>query len=323
MGLIGEMKERVLQGEEIGAGEALALCGEPLEELARAADEIRKIRCGDGFDICAIVNGKSGRCSEDCRYCAQSAYYHTGTEEYPLLETEEIVRQAVSHAEKGVLRYSIVTSGRALSDREVARMCEAIREIRRQAHIEVCVSFGLLSEKQFAAVREAGASRAHNNLETSKRNFPNICTTHSFDDKVAAIRAAQSAGLTVCSGGIMGLGETWEDRIDMALSLRELGIRSVPVNMLNPIPGTPYEGNRRLDMEDMRRISALYRFLLPEASIRLAGGRGLLRDKGEGCFRSGANAVISGDMLTTSGYTVESDLAMIHRLGYREALCNG
>ena len=132
-----------------------------------------------------------------------------------------------------------------------------------------------------------------------------------------------AAGLSVCSGGIMGLGETAEDRIDLALSLRELGIRSVPVNMLNPIPGTPYEGNPRLGEEDMRRIAAVYRFILPKASIRLAGGRGLMEDKGESCFLSGANAVISGDMLTTSGYTIESDMSMIEKLGYRAVLCNG
>ena len=189
--------------------------------------------------------------------------------------------------------------------------------------IEVCVSFGLLNEAQYRKLREAGVTRVHNNLETSRRNFPNVCTTHTFDDKAAAIRAAMAAGLSVCSGGIMGLGETVEDRIDMALTLRELGIRSVPVNMLNPIPGTPYEGNPRLGEEDMRRIAAVYRFILPKASIRLAGGRGLMEDKGESCFLSGANAVISGDMLTTSGYTIESDMSMIEKLGYRAVLCNG
>ena len=202
-------------------------------------------------------------------------------------------------------------------------MGAAIREIKKEVGVEGCVSFGLLSESQFRKVKEAGASRVHNNLETSQRNFPNICTTHTFEDKTAAIKAARAAGLSVCSGGIMGLGETKEDRIDMAVSLRELGVKSVPVNMLNPIPGTPYEKNERLTEDDMRRIAAVYRFILPDASIRLAGGRGLMKDKGEGCFQSGANAVISGDMLTTSGYTIESDMEMISRLGYKAVLCNG
>lgn len=323
MPVIQELKEKVLRGEDISKEEALSLYEEPLEELCQAADEIRKRFCQDGFDICTIINGKSGRCSENCKYCAQSAYYKTSAEEYPLLDTREIVRQAKYNADRGVLRYSIVTSGRALKDSEVNQMCEAIRAIKRDVAIEVCVSFGLLNETQFRRVKEAGASRVHNNLETSRKNFPNVCTTHTFDDKVAAIKAARAAGLPVCSGGIMGLGETKEDRIDMALSLRELGVKSVPVNMLNPIPGTPYENNQRLTEEDMRRIVAVYRFILPDASIRLAGGRGLLEDKGEGCFTSGANAVISGDMLTTSGYTIESDMDMIHRLGYKAVLYNG
>lgn len=318
-----ELKGKVLRGGRITKEEALALYGEPLDEVCDAADEIREYYCKNEFDICTIINGKSGRCSENCKYCAQSAYYHTETDEYPILSTDEIVRQAKYNADRGVLRYSIVTSGRALNDVEIEQMCRAIRAIKQEVDIEVCVSFGLLNETQFRKIKEAGASRVHNNLETSRRNFPDICTTHTFDDKVEAIRAAMAAGLSVCSGGIMGLGETPEDRIDMALTLRELGVRSVPVNMLNPIPGTPYEKNKRLTIEDMRRIVAVYRFILPEASIRLAGGRGLMEDKGEGCFTSGANSVISGDMLTTSGYTIESDMAMLDRLGYKAVLCNG
>ncbi len=323
MALADTLKKKVLSGKDVSKEEALPLYGEPLEELCQAADEIRKYFCGDGFDICSIINGKSGKCTENCKYCAQSAYHNTAAEEYPLLETQEIVRQAKYNADRGVLRYSIVTSGRALSDFEVGKMCEAICAVRREVGIEVCVSFGLLNEKQFRKVKDAGASRVHNNLETSRKNFPNICTTHTFDDKVAAIKAAKAAGLSVCSGGIMGLGETNEDRVDMAFSLKELGIKSVPINMLNPIAGTPYENNQKLTEADMRRITAIYRFILPDASIRLAGGRGLMPDKGEGCFRSGANAVISGDMLTTSGYTIESDMDMIHRLGYQAVLCNG
>ena len=320
MGLAECLKEKIFKGNQITREEALRLYGEPLEEICRAADEIRQFFCGDKFDLCTIINGKSGRCSEDCKFCAQSAYYHTPAEEYPLLDTDEIVRQAEYNAKRGVLRYSIVTSGRCLDDAEVDQMCEAIRAVRRKARIEVCVSFGLLTEEQFRKVRKAGASRVHNNLETSERNFPNVCTTHTFADKVRAIQAAQAAGLEVCSGGIMGLGETAEDRIDMAFSIRELGIKSVPVNMLNPIPGTPYEKNERLTANDMRRIAAVYRFILPDAAIRLAGGRGLLEDKGEGAFCSGANAAISGDMLTTAGYTVETDLKMLTELGYKVAL---
>lgn len=305
-----------LQGKQISKEEALWLYQQPLEALCRKADEIRAHFCSNGFDICTIINGKSGRCSENCRFCAQSGHNHTGAEEYPLLPNEEILAQAKVNDAQGVLRYSIVTSGKRLSDEEVERMCDAVRQIRKETNIAVCISFGLLKEEQYRKLKEAGVTRVHNNLETSRRNFPNVCTTHTFDDKINAIRAAQAAGLSVCSGGIMGLGETVEDRIDMALTLRELGIRSVPVNMLNPIPGTPLEHNEKLTAEDMCRIVAVYRFLLPDASIRLAGGRGLLPDKGKSCFRSGANAAISGDMLTTAGITVATDMELLKELGY-------
>lgn len=306
----------VLQGRQISREETLWLYQQPLEALCRKADEIRAHFCSNGFDICTIINGKSGRCSENCRFCAQSAHNHTGAEAYPLLPNEEILAQAKANDAQGVLRYSIVTSGKRLSDEEVERMCHAVRQIRKETNIAVCISFGLLNEIQYRKLKEAGVTRVHNNLETSRRNFPNVCTTHTFDDKINAIRAAQAAGLSVCSGGIMGLGETVEDRIDMALTLRELGIRSVPVNMLNPIPGTPLEHNEKLTAEDMCRIVAVYRFLLPDASIRLAGGRGLLADKGKSCFRSGANAAISGDMLTTAGITVATDMELLKELGY-------
>lgn len=313
---IERLGNAVLQGKQISREEALWLYQQPLEALCRKADQIRAHFCSNGFDICTIINGKSGRCSENCRFCAQSAHNHTGAEEYPLLPNEEILAQAKVNDAQGVLRYSIVTSGKRLSDEEVERMCHAVGQIRKETNIAVCISFGLLNEEQYRKLKEAGVTRVHNNLETSRRNFPNVCTTHTFEDKINAIRAAQAAGLSVCSGGIMGLGETVEDRIDMALTLRELGIRSVPVNMLNPIPGTPFAQNKKLTSEDMCRIVAVYRFLLPDASIRLAGGRGLLADKGKRCFQSGANAAISGDMLTTAGITVATDMELLQELGY-------
>jgi len=237
-------------------------------------------------------------------------------ESYPLLSTEKIVAQAKHNAAQGVLRYSIVTSGRRLSEAEVEQVCESIRAVRREAGIEVCVSFGLLGEADFKKLKEAGASRVHCNLESSARYFPSVCTTHTYADKIETLRAAKRAGLSICSGGIMGLGETMEDRIDMVLTARELGVKSVPVNVLNPIPGTPYEKNSVLTNDEVRRIVAVFRFIIPDASIRLAGGRGLLGDKGEQCFAGGANAAISGDMLTTAGITVETDMALIEKMGY-------
>lgn len=317
-----ELTDQVINGKKISKEEALFLYRQPLLELCGSADKIRKYFCSDQFDICTIINARSGSCSENCKFCAQSAHNHTCAATYPLLSKEEILAQAKINHEQGVLRYSIVTSGKRLSDAEVDLMCEVVREIKEKIGISVCVSFGLLNEQQFRKLKEAGVTRVHNNLETSRRNFPNICTTHKFDDKIQAIRAAQDAGLAVCSGGIMGLGETAEDRIDMALTLRELGVLSIPVNMLNPIPGTPFENNERLTPEDMQRIVAVYRFILPQASIRLAGGRGLMPDKGKSCFTSGANAAISGDMLTTAGITTKTDMALLKELGYEVKICN-
>ncbi|MCJ7837409.1 biotin synthase BioB [Cuneatibacter sp. NSJ-177] len=318
MSLVLELKEKVLNGGELSRSEALALSQEPLEELMQAADEIRVKRCGSAFDLCTIVNGKCGRCSEDCKYCAQSSHYSTACAKvYPLLPTEELVSGAKSNDARGVLRYSIVTSGKRLSDSEVDRMCDSIRAIKRETSIAVCISFGLLNEAQFRRLKEAGATRVHCNLESSARYFPEVCTTHTYEEKLETLKAAKRAGLSLCSGGILGLGETMEDRIDLALTARNLGVASLPVNLLNPIPGTPYEHNRPLTSEEACRCVAVFRFLLPEAFIRLAGGRGLLKDKGEACFRSGANAAITGDMLTTAGISVETDQELLERLGYQ------
>lgn len=316
------LTDKVLHGKCVAREEALFLYSQPLSDLCKNADTIRQHFCSSYFDICTIINAKSGGCSENCRFCAQSAHSRTHAAQYPLLSKEKILAQAESDHRQGILRYSIVTSGRQLSDREIDKMCEAIRDIKDKIGISVCVSFGLLNTRQFCRLKEAGVSRVHNNLETSRRYFPSVCTTHTFDDKVRAIRCAQEAGLSVCSGGIMGLGESIEDRIDMAFTLRRLGVRSVPINMLNPIPGTPLEHSAQLTPDDMCRIIAVYRFILPDASIRLAGGRGLLPDKGKACFTSGANAAISGDMLTTDGITAKTDMALLRDLGYEVKMCN-
>ena len=321
MSIVRQLKEKVMSGERIGKEEALQLAAAPLEELTEAADEIRRRYCGDTFDICTIINGKSGKCSEDCKFFAHSSRYHTGLKDtYPLLGTEELLEEAKYNADRVVLRYSIVTSGRCLSDREVEQLCDSIRRIKEETDIRICVSPGLLREEQFRRLKEAGADRVHCNLESSERYFPQVCTTHTYEEKTAAIQAAERAGLSVCSGGILGLGESMEDRIDMVLTVRNLGVRSIPVNVLNPIPGTPYEKNPVLSGEEILRCTAVFRFLIPDGFIRLAGGRGLMEDKGKQCFQSGANAAISGDMLTTAGITVESDMEMIQSLGYKVSL---
>lgn len=315
------LKAKIFSGQLLEKNEIMQLVNAPLEELTRAADEIRAHFCGNQFDMCTIINGKCGKCSEDCKYCAQSSYYATSCVEiYPLLDTEEIVREARKNKQQGVLRYSIVTSGRKLSNKEVDKVCQSIQAVCEEVGIEVCVSFGLLDEEQFRKIKKAGASRVHCNLETSRRYFKEVCSTHSYDEKIETLKAAKRAGLSVCSGGIMGLGETMEDRIDMVFTARELGVKSIPVNLLNPIEGTPYENNRVLTNDELCRIVAIFRFIIPDANIRLAGGRGLVGDKGEKCFKSGANATISGDMLTTAGINVETDMRLLKELGYEVRL---
>ncbi len=314
--MIDELKEKILNGENVTREEAVSLIHAPLGELCIAANEIRQKLCGNVFDMCTIINGKSGCCSENCKYCAQSSRSKAKHDEYPLLDTKEIVKHALYNYERGILRFSIVCSGKKLSDSEVDSLCESVREIKKSCPISVCVSAGLLDENNFRKLKDAGVTRIHNNLETSRRFFPKICTTHTFDDKLKTIIAAKNAGLEVCSGGIMGIGETPEDRIDMALTLRELGIKSVPVNILNPIIGTPFESYKIMTEEEAARIVAIFRFILPSAQIRLAGGRGLLSDMGKTLLLSGANAAISGDMLTTSGVSVENDMKTTKELGY-------
>ncbi len=318
--MIEELKNKIFSGEMITKDEAMSLIDAPIDELCKAADEIREKFCDNVFDICTIINAKSGRCSEDCKYCAQSAFHCTNVEEYQLLDKETVVNAAKKSADKGIKRFSLVASGKRLSDSEVDKVCEIIKEIRKISDISVCASLGLLNEEQFKRLKDAGLTRVHNNLESSRNYFPNVCTTHTYDDKINAIKAAKKAGLSVCSGGIAGLGESMEDRIDMAFEVRNLGVSSMPVNMLNPIKGTPYENNKKLTKDDMRRICAIFRFINPSAAIRLAGGRILLDDGGKSCFESGANAAISGDMLTTTGETVMSDMQLIKSLGFTAGL---
>lgn len=310
-------------GRLLGRREALRLRFVPLELLCKAADGLRLQFCGSAFDMCAIVNGKCGRCSEDCRYCAQSAHYPSACgESYPLLSSGALLAQAERCAAQGIPRFSIVTSGKRLSGAEVELACESIRLIREKTGLSVCASFGLLGRREFTMLRQAGVSRIHCNLESSRRFFPSVCTTHTWQEKADTLKAARQAGLSICSGGIIGLGETMEDRIDMVLAARELGAKSIPLNLLNPIPGTPFGHNPVLSPEELRRTAAIFRFLIPDGFIRLAGGRGLMPDRGEACFKSGANAAISGDMLTTSGCSFSADLKLIKNLGYEVKCCD-
>ncbi len=309
------LKDKIIGGESITKSEAISLLDVDLQLLCDSANDIRKHFCNNKFDVCTIINAKSGRCSEDCKYCAQSAHYRTSCEEYPLLSKDVIRADAMKNADAGVMRYSIVTSGRNMQDGEIEEICAIAKNIK-DVPIKLCGSFGLLEKSQYEKLYQAGITRMHNNLETSENHFPNMCTTHSFADKIASINAAKEAGMYVCSGGIMGIGESFEDRIDLAFSLKELGVQSVPINMLNPVKGTPFENYDRISEDDFKRTIAIFRFILPTAFIRLAGGRGLMHDSGYSLFESGANATITGDMLTTAGISMVEDIKKIQEMGF-------
>ncbi len=315
-----KIKDRIISDEKIEQNDAYALENAPLDEFILYADEIRNHFCGNKFDLCSIINAKSGKCSENCKYCAQSSFYNTDVEKYDLLDSDTIVNEAVKNAQSGVLRFSIVTSGRKPSQRDLNKICSVINKIKEKSKIKICASLGLLEKSDLVKLKEAGLTRIHNNLETSKNNFKNICTTHTFDDKVKTISAAQELGLEVCSGGIFGMGETWKDRIDMALVLKKLNILSIPLNFLCAIKGTPFENNDVLSSKDILRICAIYRFINPKAFIRLAGGRYLTGDNGLKCLKAGINSLITGDMLTTCGASVVSDLKMAKEQGYEVKL---
>lgn len=313
---IRELTEQILAGRRLKKEDPLMeLVTADLTELKAGADRLREHFCGSKVDLCTIISGRSGRCGENCRFCAQSACHHTDCEEYPLLDADTIVEQGRANQEEGVDRYAIVTSGKSPSKEDFEQIIATFERMHEELEIELCCSLGFLTSEQFHRLHKAGVTSIHNNIETSRRFFPEICTSHTFEDKLANIRRAQAEGLCVCSGGIIGMGETWEDRIDMALTLQELGIESIPINSLMPIKGTPLENLPRLTEDEILRTIAIFRFINPTANIRLAGGRALMQGNGRETFRAGASASITGNMLTTSGSTIQGDKNMLLELG--------
>ena len=287
-----------------------------LDALCKGADQIRAHFVGDKVDLCSIVNGRSGRCPEDCKYCAQSAHHHTQCEVYDFLPEQEIIEACQMNEREGVDRFSIVTSGRSLTGEEFDKAIHAYETMHKQCKIDLCASMGFLSAEQLHRLHEAGVTSYHHNIETSRRNFPNICTTHTYDMKVETLKKIKAEGMYACSGGIIGMGETWEDRLDMAVSLAELGIDSIPLNALMPIAGTPLEHLPRLTEQDILRTVALFRYINPTVNMRLGAGRARLTNDGETAFQSGASATITGNMLTTVACaTIRSDREMLQNLG--------
>ena len=280
----------------------------PLAELGARADRARRRCAGNGLDLCTICNAKSGMCGEDCRFCAQSARHVTDAPRHSLLSRAELLAAARRARASGSRRFGIVTSGRALSAEDIGRVARAAAAIRAEVGIEVCASLGSLGLEQLVLLRQAGVSRYHHNLETSRRFFPHIATTHSFSDRVRTIRNAARAGLSVCSGGIIGMGESRKDRAEMALELKALDVDSVPLNILMPIPGTPLAEHPPLSAGEVLKTVSIFRLVMPEKTIRLAAGREtFLKDFQGAAFMAGANGMLIGGYLTQRGRPVAED----------------
>lgn len=317
MNFSNELKDKVLKGYKITKEEALRLYSEPSQEVFKAADEIREVFTGDKVDLCSIVNGKSGRCTENCMYCAQSMHFNTGVKEYSLLPYEEIKSQAQENQDEGVDRFSIVTSGKALVGKDFEGIVDYYKRLNDECSISLCASHGILDENSLIKLKEAGVKRYHHNVETSKNYYNKICTTHTYEDRINTINIAKKVGFEICSGGIIGLGECREDRVDMAIELEKLEVFSIPINILMPIKGTPLENQEPLSEEEILRTIAIFRFINPKSNIRLAGGRNKLENYGDKAFKAGANATITGNLLTTCGNNVFDDRKMINNLGLK------
>lgn len=287
-----------------------------LEQLAEGANAIREALCSNHVDLCTIINGRGGRCSENCKFCAQSAHNHTGCEEHGMLSPEVVLEDCKKREAAGVHAYSIVTAGRTVEGKELDVLVDTYALLHKECKVRLCASHGLISKDAFKRLKEAGVTMYHANIETSERNFPNICTTHNYADKIREIKLAKAAGMTVCSGGIIGMGETWQDRIDMAVSLAELEIESIPINALIPVKGTPLGDLEPLTEDEIIRTVAMFRFLNPTAYIRMAAGRNYFADGGRRLFESGVNATITGDMLTTVGNNTQQDKEMLTSMGF-------
>ncbi len=312
-----KLADEIIEGKRLSREDDLdffVTCN--LNDLCAGADKIREACIGDRVDLCSIINGMSGRCPEDCKYCAQSAHNHTDCEVYDFLPEEKIMEACKTNEKEGVDRFAIVTAGRALSGEEFDKAIKAYERMNKECDIELCASMGFLSADQLHRLHEAGVTSYHHNIETSRRNFPNICSTHTYDMKIETLKKVKAEGMYACSGGIIGMGESWEDRIDMAVSLAEVGVDSIPINALMPIKGTPLENLESLTEDEILRTIAIFRYINPEADIRLAAGRALMKNDGEMAFKSGASATITGNMLTTvAAATIQSDRKMLQNIG--------
>lgn len=287
----------------------------PLAELISLADKTRQKEAGSRLELCSIMNAKSGLCAEDCRFCAQSVHYSTGAPVYPLKKKKEMLLAAQRAKDIGAERFDLVTSGRMLKEEELYRIAEAISEIRDKIKIKICASLGKLNAQSLKLLKTAGLSRYHHNIETSPNYFPKIVTTHRFQERIETIKAAKLVGLEVCSGGIIGLGESWIDRIEMAQILKDLDVDSVPLNILCPIKGTPLEKTNAISSTDAIKTIALFRIILKDKLIKVAAGRETaLKDFQAMAFMAGANGMLIGGYLTLKGRAVQEDWRLVKEI---------
>lgn len=311
------LKQEIIEGKILSQTEILKLCmANDKEPLYRLANDLRTYYRGNNLEMCSILNAKSGKCTEDCKWCAQSRYHNTHIETYDLIPEKEALHQAKISANQGVAKFSLVTSGRTISDTDLEKVCAAYRQIREEVHITLCASMGLLTKPQLIKLYEAGVRHYHCNLETARSYFPKLCTTHTYEEKLQTLQWAKEARLEICCGGIIGMGETLEQRIEFAHTLRETEATSIPVNVLNPIKGTPFENTKPLSDDEILLSFAVFRILNPKANIRFAGGRNLFSHIQEKALKAGVSAAMVGDLLTTLGSNIQEDLKMFDRLGY-------
>lgn len=319
MAIVEILKEKVLGGGEITADEAYALIDAApscREELHRAAGEITRRFCPPVFDTCSIVNARSGKCPENCKWCAQSAHYRTSADIYPLISREECMSHAGMSVRHGIGRFSMVTSGRKMRGRELETACGYYKELASEGGLGLCASMGLLDSGELRMLWDAGVRRYHCNLEAAPDFFSTLCSTHTVEDKIETILKAREIGFVICSGGIIGMGESPRQRVGLALELRRVRPVSIPINILCPIPGTPLEDAAPISADEVIDCVALFRFIHPHATLRFAGGRARLgREDQLRAIKAGVNGAIVGDLLTTVGSTVAADRMLVAEAG--------
>lgn len=318
--LLEQIKTKALKGEGITYEEGLEIAkfsDSDIFKLIAVTDEVRTHFKGTEVNMCSIVNAKSGLCKEDCSFCSQSVHFDTGVKEYKMMDSSDIAQAAIDAEKAGSNEFSIVTSGTTVTkDKDIAVLKDALSQIKDNTELERCASLGIMKEKDLKELKDAGLESFHHNLETSRSYFPQVCTTHSYDDDYNTVKRAKDLGFYVCSGGIMGLGEGWEHRVELAQTLKELNVDSIPINFLNPRPGTPLENAEELTPMDCLKIIAIFRLTLPTKDILVCGGRELnLRELQPLMFSAGANGTMLGNYLTTKGRASETDLQMIKDLG--------